>query len=134
MPRTGDHPNIKAHHFDRSNARAYGLRASQVKTSLRQRIKELELANADLLARLEAKPVSHDDYLGERILSTRAHIARLDKLMMTERDPQKLQWLATTLAKLSEVERILSGRPNPGHLRPSSTPSRRGRSSALVPE
>ena len=120
--------------INKANAKTVGKRGGHAKGAYKKRIRELEAVNAELRRALEAKPVSPDDYLSERIANTRAHIVRLDKLMLSEVDPQKLQWLATTLAKLSEVERILSGRPNPGHLRPSATPSRRGRLSALVPE
>jgi hypothetical protein len=39
--------------------------------------------------------------------------------MMAETDAQQLNWLATAQARLSEQERILSGRPLPGSRRPS---------------
>jgi hypothetical protein len=48
----------------------------------------------------------------------RKHLDRLDELMMTETDPQKLDRLASAQARLAEQERILDGRPLPGSLRP----------------
>ena len=54
-------------------------------------------------------------------------------MLLVERDPQKALWLASVTAKLAEQERILAGRPNPGHLRPSA-PSRRHTPRQIIPE
>lgn len=73
------------------------------------------------------------DYLQIRIARIRAQLDRFDEMLLLETDPQKAQWLATVTAKLSEQERVLAGRPQPGQLRPTS-PSRRAISPPLVPE
>jgi hypothetical protein len=63
------------------------------------------------------------DYVGERLVRVRVQLDRLDKLMMTESDPQKLDRLASAQARLSEQERILDGRPLPGSRRPGKQKS-----------
>lgn len=58
------------------------------------------------------------DYVGGRLARVRVQLDRVDELMMTETDPQKLDRLASAQARLSEQERILDGRALPGSLRP----------------
>jgi molecular chaperone GrpE (heat shock protein) len=94
------------------------------------RIKDLERTIDDLRRALHQQSDSPEEYLQKRIGRIRAQLDRCDEMLLVEIDPQKMQWLATVTAKLSEQERILSGRPAPGQLRPS-TPSRR--SPPLVP-
>lgn len=57
-------------------------------------------------------------YVAKRLARVRRHLDRLDELMMTETDPQKLDRLASAQARLAEQERILDGPPLPGSLRP----------------
>jgi len=83
--------------------------------------------------RLDAEPDKPEDYLQKRVERIRLQLDRYDDMLLDERDPQKAQWLATVTAKLAEQERIISGRPNPGHLRPSP-PSRRQAPKTIVPE
>ena len=54
----------------------------------------------------------------ERLSRVRAQLTRLDKMLNEEFDPQKLDRLASAIARLSEQERLLTGRPMPGSLKP----------------
>ena len=58
------------------------------------------------------------DYVAQRLVRVRKQLDRLDRLIMTVEDPQKLDRLASAQARLSEQERILDGRPLPGSLKP----------------
>jgi hypothetical protein len=59
-----------------------------------------------------------DSYVSERLSCVRLQLDRVDGMMMTEKDPQKLDRLASAQARLAEQERILNGRPLPGSMRP----------------
>jgi hypothetical protein len=61
-----------------------------------------------------------DCYVNERLARVRLQLDRLDKMMMSEKDPQKLDRLASAQARLAEQERILNGRPLPGSRRPAA--------------
>jgi len=50
--------------------------------------------------------------------SVKLQLDRVDGMVMTEKDPQKLDRLASAQARLAEQERIMSGRPLPGSMRP----------------
>lgn len=56
-----------------------------------------------------------------RLLRVREQLDRLDQMMMTENDPQRLDRIASAQSKLAEQERILDGRPLPGSRRPRET-------------
>lgn len=58
------------------------------------------------------------DFCEKRIARVRGMLDKLDTLMEKERDPQKLDRLASAQMRLSEQERIMSGRPLPGSRRP----------------
>jgi hypothetical protein len=58
------------------------------------------------------------DYVAQRLVRVRKQLDRLDRLIMTVEDPQKLDRLASAQARLAEQERILDGRPLPGSLKP----------------
>lgn len=60
------------------------------------------------------------DYTTKRLARVRLQLDRLDNMLLTERDPQRLDRIASAQARISEQERILSGRPMPGSLRPRS--------------
>jgi hypothetical protein len=73
------------------------------------------------------------DYAGARLMRVRVQLDRLDELMLTESDPQKLDRLASAQARLSEQERVLAGRPLPGLRRPAKEAPPRRPSMAAVP-
>lgn len=76
---------------------------------------------ADRIARAqEPEPVRESpepDYVEARKAVMRAHIQRLDKQLEKARDPQAIKWLADSLAKLQDTERILDGRPAPANFK-----------------
>ena len=59
-----------------------------------------------------------DDYLAMKLVRVRKQLARLDDLLDQEDDPQKIDRLASAIARLSEIERILRGAPLPGSRKP----------------
>jgi hypothetical protein len=73
------------------------------------------------------------NYVETRLARIRAALDRYDELVMIETDPQKASWLATVIAKLSEIERMLAGRPAPGQLRPSTGKRSAGLPTPLIP-
>lgn len=73
----------------------------------------------------EQPPLLNGDFQKTRIPRVREQIQQLDSLFETESDPQKLDRLASALARLYEIERLASGRPLPGSMRPSPAPTRR---------
>ncbi len=103
----------------------------------RRRIEEMELAAkeqevADKLAAAEAAKLK--GYAGKQLVRVRVQLDRLDALMAAEVDPNKLDRLASAIAKLSQLERELDGRPLPGSLKPSNKPDRRQSHALPEPE
>jgi len=111
-----------------------GRRGAEAKKRYKARAIAAEEAAEEHRQRLLNSALPADRYLVLRVQRTRAQIDRLDALLMKETDPQRLSWLATTVAKLSEVERVLSNRPNPGQYRPSPPRRRSAGMPLLVPE
>lgn len=111
--------------FTKENAREMGRRGGIARKRYVQLALERQTAERLAIERAAENPLPPEQYLQTRIARIRAQLDRLDEMLLDETDPQKLSWLATCTAKLSEQERILAGRPNPGHLRPSA-PRRNG--------
>lgn len=57
----------------------------------------------------------------KRILRVRKQLDSIDAMIAQETDPQRLDRLASAQSRVSEQERILSGRPLPGSQRPRQT-------------
>ena len=93
-----------------SNAREMAARSQEAR---RQR----RLAEAERLAAAQEQ-AGLPDYVAKRLARVRVQLDRIDGMMMTEMDPQKLDRLASAQARLSEQERILDGRPMPGSFKP----------------
>ncbi len=73
--------------------------------------------------RIAANPVplpADDSYVQRRLYRVREQIEMLSTMLDNEDDPQRIDRLASALARLSETERQLAGRPLPGSLKPSS--------------
>lgn len=74
--------------------------------------------------------VAHDSgFVARRLNRVRAQLDLLDTAVETELaksnpDGQKLNWLAATSERLSNIERTLDGRPLPGSRRPAPESSR----------
>ena len=71
-----------------------------------------------------------DDYLVRRLARVRDQLDKLDAMMTTEDDPQRIDRLASAQLRLSEQERVLAGRPLPGSRRPG--PQRQARATEDV--
>jgi hypothetical protein len=69
-----------------------------------------------------------DPYVTERLARVRRQLDRLDGLMAAEKDPQRIDRLASAQYRLAEQERILSGRPLPGSRRPARDRAERPKS------
>lgn len=85
---------------------------------------------------VEARGFGDDAFPKTLKVRVRAHLVslldRLDgQLKATTLDGQCVDRLAGALAKLSEVERQLAGRPMPGSLRPRAAKDERRRGSKL---
>jgi hypothetical protein len=75
----------------------------------------------------EAKKLGNKSFPQIRLVRVRKQLNRLDEMMMTENDAQKLDRIASAAARLAEQERQLAGRPMPGSLRPRSEKDTRRR-------
>jgi hypothetical protein len=64
------------------------------------------------------QPKPLDDFCEKRIKRVRSQLERLDQMLVTEDNAQAIDRIASASARLSEQERILSGRPLPGSQRP----------------
>ena len=123
-------PGIK---WTSETAAEAGRKSAIIRRRKREEKRLREERDRELVKRHCTNTDATQDYLQVRIARIRAQLDRFDEMLLTETDPQKAQWLATVTAKLAEQERILAGRPSPGHLR--QTPSRRSSApAALVPE
>ena len=67
---------------------------------------------------------SHIQGLGLTLTKAKIRGVESNGMLLSERDPQKLDRLASAQARLSEQERVLSGRPLPGSLKPGGRRAR----------
>jgi hypothetical protein len=74
-----------------------------------------------------------DSYAERRLSRVRMQLDRVDEMVMKEKDPQKLDRLASAQARLSEQERVLAGRPLPGAFRPVPQRAKRSDSACAQP-
>jgi len=105
--------------FTRENASEMARRANLVRWSPENRAKTVWDAPE------VSRAIPEDDYRSQRLLRVRKQLDRVDRMMMTEDDPSRLDRLASAQNRLSEQERILDGRPTPGQLKPGLKPARR---------
>jgi len=101
-------------------ARAMAVRGNLAKAARRQKARD-EAANLPALA-------SSLTFSQECLALTRARIKETFTRLGEESgspkcDGQRLNWLASALERLAELERILDGRPLPGSRRPAPEPS-----------
>ena len=101
--------------FSRENARELAIKGNLARK--RKREAELaRLAQKDALADLEPE----EKHRLRRVARTREHIERLDRMLARCNEPKDLKAIADALAKMEEVERVLSNRPLPGSRRPKA--------------
>ena len=72
------------------------------------------------------------DFPSRTLSRVRAQIETLLDDLGKERDPQRIDRLASALGRLNEIERQLAGRPMPGSLKPSA--NQHQTASALSPQ
>lgn len=96
--------------FSAANAKEMAARSHLLR---KQRVQELRLA---------ANPVplpADDSYVERRLSRVRQQIEVLSDMLESESDPQKIDRLASAIARLAEYERQLANRPLPGSRRPA---------------
>lgn len=71
--------------------------------------------------------IEQDVYRMDRLKRVRMQLDNLDRLILAERDPVKLDRFASAQARLAEQERILAGRPLPGSYRPNQRKAKQTR-------
>jgi hypothetical protein len=115
--------------FTSANARAMAARAVQARADRKALAGHVpEQAKISWNAPTDT---GTDHYRVKRLLRTRRQIDMLDKQLESTTDYKALKSIADAIARLSEIERLLAGRPLPGSNRPRSEKPRR---SSLTPE
>lgn len=74
-----------------------------------------------------------DEYRKARLKRTRTQLEALDKQLEAAAEPRDVKAIADAIARLSEVERILAGRPAPGAYRPVREKVKRAAAGAAGP-
>lgn len=72
------------------------------------------------------------DYRSIRLVRVRSHLDRLDAMMETETDPQRLSQLAQAMDKVAEQERLLAGRGAPKMEESSNKAVRQGARNSII--
>lgn len=111
--------------FTRENAVEMAARSAKAKAERKE------------AARLAVETATLDpsiDYTKRRLARVRLQLDRLDQMMMEERDPQKLDRVASAIARLNEQERQLSNRSMPPVVRASGKTSKRQADPVSEPE
>lgn len=80
---------------------------------------EVRRANAQA-KRNGITPLASTDaaYLRKRLARVRLQIEDMNKRLDAEQDPQAVQWIVNSIYRLTELERVIAGRPLPGQLKP----------------
>jgi len=117
--------------FNSQNARILAAKSALVR---RERRAALSVVPMPEPLKAGSKPEKVNDFTEGRIACVRAQLGRIDRMLLTETDPQRLDRLASANAKLSDLERVMSGRPLPGQLRPRASKSLKSDPSDVVPE
>lgn len=108
----------RVHYFTKENARINAAKGHAAKREARER-KQLAILTAQKLHETESNP---DAYVLVQLARVRALLDSIDAQLAMATDPLDRERLARAGATLSERERVLSGRPTPGQLRPRATP------------
>jgi hypothetical protein len=110
-----------------ANAREMAARSARVR-------RERKNAEHILAAFTQPEQVLAGDFPRQRLARVRVQLDRLDEMMMKEKDPQRLDRIASAQAKLAEQERILDGRPLPGSRKPAANKPDRQRPPMADPQ
>lgn len=97
------------------NAKLLAKKSWDARRAKKQAAQEIEQASNQ-----PSKPLqkASDDYTASRLVRVRKQLNMLDKMLEEESSAQAIDKLASAIAKLSELERTLAGRPLPGSFRP----------------
>ena len=110
--------------INKENARFYSAMGLAKRRANRDRQKNLDHTIAELSRKLdEISPIPRDQLSGfaeQRLKRVRKQLSRLDELMLEEKDPQRLAWLAAAQLRISQQEFDLAGRPRSGMLKPNT--------------
>jgi hypothetical protein len=74
------------------------------------------------------------EYTERRLARVRRQLDKIDRMVMKETDPGKLDRLAAASMRLADQERKLAGRPDPGSYRPVKPKSPQGKNGGFTPE
>lgn len=112
--------------------RAKQLQALGVKARLENtaKLKEAAQIGQQLLETQAVISESNETFIANVLARVRKQIESVMKMMEKETDAGDIDKLARSLGTLLERERILSNRPAPGSLKPSSKPAKRSQSFA----
>jgi len=123
--------------FTKENCRFYSAQGTAKKRLLKAQRLALKLLPPPLPPIPESILATQTALFCEkRIARVRKQLEKIDAMISQELDPQKLDRLASAQSRVSEQERILSGRPLPGSRRPIKERTHPSASSAeqLTPE
>lgn len=110
--------------FTKENAADYARRATAAR--LRNIAARQGASGAPSGGNAEGATRDADGYVEKRIRRVRQQIAALDEQLSECTAPRDIKALCDAIAKLADLERVLSGRPLPGQRRPGKdTPARR---------
>lgn len=84
-----------------------------------------DASQADQPSNVPATPQNDAQTASPRAQEYETHLVRLREMLGNERDPNKIDRLASAIAKLEDVRRIAAGEPLPGSRRPGRESTRR---------
>lgn len=90
----------------------------------RERKRLRELAEKTGEQPTNSSSVNSDGYVVKQLFRTRKQIEMLNRQLESAPDHRAVKSIADALARLTEIERILAGRPLPGSHRPKTVRSR----------
>lgn len=85
-----------------------------------EQAREMGRRSAIITAQRRANQLTEPSPTDVVLLNVHRQLVRVHELIMRERDASALERLAATEERLMEVERIVSGRPDPGTIRPGT--------------
>ena len=123
--------------MDKERARAAAAKSLEVRRQNKLEREEQHLA-AQAILKAAAEQGKHavadaDEYRLQRLKTVRAQLERLDEMILTCKDPQKIDRLASASARLNEQEAQLSMRAKPASVRAASPGRKRDLPQPLPP-
>ena len=117
------HPSLKPWHFDVESAKRAAQRSVESRKAKQAEADQAKAIVAQLKVAAVVEP--EDSYRLERLRITREQLSGLDKDLKAAEDEKGKKAICDAIARLSEVERQLAGRPAPGSLRPAQAKTKR---------